>query len=351
MVAADAKQATASIIVPPDLPATEWGLVIAADILASDNKTVLATTTTTALTKKAVVPFSLELASGTDVEAKAGMGETGKLSGKIRRQPGFTKPLVLTLVGLPKEYTSPQATVPPEKDDFEFPVSFPYGNKPGELKDVKLVAQYQPDPKNAALLVRSSPVSLGVIKVVPGEPPPPSQKLAVFEDDEKLVSFLSKGGGQISLETQDKYSGVASVKVTPDQRYNEEVPSLNVKIRENPGPGEYRFLRFAWKKKGGAAICLQLNHDGAWGVGGSGKPGAKFRYHAGSGGECYGASVQVDEKLPDAFVVVTRDLFADFGEFTLTGLALSPVDGEFALFDHLYLARAQADLDPPKPEK
>ena len=251
----------------------------------------------------------------------------------------------------PKEYASPRTTVAADQEDFEFPVSFAYGAKPAELKDARLVAQFQPDPKVAELLVRSNPVAVGVIKVVPGEPPPAGQTLAIFEDDEKFISYLSKGGGQISLDTQDKFSGAAAAKVTPDQRYNESIPDLNVNIREKPAAGEFRYLRFAWKKNGGATICLQLNHDGAWGVGGSGKPGAKFRYHAGPGGECYGASLVVDDKLPAEFVVVTRDLFADFGEFALTGIAFSPVDGEYALFDHLYLARAQSDLDPLKPAK
>ena len=44
-------------------------------------------------------------------------------------------------------------------------------------------------------------------------------------------------------------------------------------------------------------------------------------------------------------MVVTRDLFADFGEFTLTGLALSPLDGQPALYDHLYLGKSAAELD------
>ena len=106
-------------------------------------------------------------------------------------------------------------------------------------------------------------------------------------------------------------------------------------------------MQFAWKKQGGQAICLQLNHDGQWGPTGD-KP-AKFRYHAGSGGECYGASLALDANLPAGFTLVTRDLFADFGEFTLTGLALSPVDGEYALFDHIYLGATPADFELVKP--
>ena len=60
------------------------------------------------------------------------------------------------------------------------------------------------------------------------------------------------------------------------------------------------------------------------------------------------ASVAIDSNLPAAFTVVTRDLFADFGEFTLTGLALSPVDGEYALFDHIYLGASTESLDTVK---
>ena len=69
------------------------------------------------------------------------------------------------------------------------------------------------------------------------------------------------------------------------------------------------------------------------------------------GGECYGASLVISDKLPaPRFEVVTRDLFADFGEFTLTGLAFSPVDGNAALFDHLYLGRQMEDFELLKVE-
>ena len=39
-----------------------------------------------------------------------------------------------------------------------------------------------------------------------------------------------------------------------------------------------------------------------------------------------------------------------YGEFTLTGIALSPIDGEFALFDHIYLARSLKEFDEVKPK-
>jgi biopolymer transport protein ExbB len=61
----------------------------------------------------------------------------------------------------------------------------------------------------------------------------------------------------------------------------------------------------------------------------------------------------VDDKIPTDWVVVTRDLYADFGEFTWTGIALSPVDGEYGLFDHIYLGKTTRDFElvKPKPAK
>jgi hypothetical protein len=182
--------------------------------------------------------------------------------------------------------------------------------------------------------------------IAPANKPPitsaASPPLAIFEDEADFVDKLNQGAGQISLATDDHYSGKAAIKVTPDQRFNPSLPGLNVKIRERPAAGEYRYLTFAWTKKGGSQLCLQLNHDGQWGP--TGDPNHKFRYHAGPGPECFGASLTVDPKLPDGWTLVTRDLYADFGEFTLSGLALSPIDGDYALFDHIYLARQQSDF-------
>jgi hypothetical protein len=178
-------------------------------------------------------------------------------------------------------------------------------------------------------------------------PSHPDAPLAIFEDQPEIVANLNQGNGQISLVNDDKYSGTAAVKVTPDQRYNPSLPGLAVKIREQPGLGEYRFVSFAWKKKGGSQICFQFNHDGNWGPT-DGNPAHKFRYHAGPGPECFGGSLAVDSKLPDGWTLVTRDLYADFGEFTLTGIALSPIDGDYALFDHIYLARQASDFEKVK---
>ncbi len=345
-IPADQNEATAKILVPAVLPQIAYDLAIQADLLTADGKGVAASAVTPARRMTATTPILLELIGSGEVAARAGLGPTGKLTGKITRAPGFALPVSVTLAGLPKGLVAPEIALAGDKTDFEFAIAFPYATPAGDLENVKLVATSQVDAKNPNSLVRANEIAVA-IKVVPGEKPAAEKPLAIFEDQPEFVANLNQGGGQATLVSEDKYSGTASVKVTPDQRFNPALPGLGLKIREKPAPGEFRYLRFAWKKQGGQAICLQLNHDGQWGPAG-GNP-AKFRYHAGPAGECFGASLAVDDKLPGGFTVVTRDLFADFGEFTLTGIALSPVDGEFALFDHIYLGTSRKDFELVKP--
>ncbi len=345
-IAPDKNEDEGKIVIPADLPRIAYDVAIKAELLSADKKTVLATAVTPARRMAAAAPMSVELAAGGPLEARAGLGPTGKLAGKVHRVSGFDLAVNLTLAGLPKGVTPPSFVVAADKTDFAFDVAFPYGTPPGDLSGVQLVATSQSDPKKPITLVRANEIPLA-IKVVPGEKPPVEKPLTIFEDQAEFVASLNEGGGQASLLSEEKFSGAASVKVTPDQRFNPALPGLGVKIREKPAAGEFRYLQFAWKKQGGQAICLQLNHDGQWGPV-AGSP-AKFRYHAGPGGECFGASLAVDSNLPVGFTLVTRDLFADFGEFTLNGIALSPVDGEFALFDHIYLAPSPESFDLVKP--
>ncbi|WP_425614452.1 hypothetical protein NA78x_004320 [Anatilimnocola sp. NA78] len=337
----DQQELAANILVPSDLPQQKWDLVLVADLLAADGKTVVSSIAAPVRTLAPVAPFQLQLTGGESAEGKAGAGETGKLIGKIERVAAFQQPVVVTLENLPKGFVSPQVIVPADKTEFELPLTFPFGSKAGALKGVKLVALAAPVSVNS---VRSNSVAVN-ITVVAGDKPAAEQPLEVFEDDEKFVALLTEGGGRAVPENRDKFSGAVCLRVNGDQKLASKLPMLGVKVRENPGPGEVRYIRFAWKKQGGNTICLQLNHDGTWGPGGTGREGAKFRYHAGPGGECYGGSLVIDEKVPAKFEVVTRDLFADFGEFTLSGMAFSAVDGQAALFDHIYLGRSLADFD------
>jgi hypothetical protein len=48
---------------------------------------------------------------------------------------------------------------------------------------------------------------------------------------------------------------------------------------------------------------------------------------------------------PQKWAVVTCDLYKDFGERTITGIALTAFGGRAAYFDHVYVARSIDDLD------
>jgi hypothetical protein len=346
--AADAADPTVQILVPADLAQQPWDVVLVADLLAADGKTTVASLAAPVRRLSTAAPIELQLTGEPQATGKAGAGETDSLRGTIVRAAGFDQPVAVTLEGLPKGFSAPQAIVPAGQSEFTLPLTFAFGAKAGPLKGAKLVALSAPVSTRS---VKSNAIPLA-IEVVPGEKPTAEPPLTIFEDDESFIGLLTEGSGRAIPEQRDKYSGKYCLRVTPDQKLNPSLPMLGVKIRENPGPGEYRYIRFAWKKAGGNSICLQLNHDGAWGPGGEGgREGAKFRYHAGPGGECYGASLVISDKLPGKFELVTRDLFADFGEFTLNGLAFSPVDGNAALFDHLYLARQMEDFELIQVEK
>ncbi len=76
---------------------------------------------------------------------------------------------------------------------------------------------------------------------------------------------------------------------------------------------------------------------------------AKYRYSAGPAAQPFGGTLSLDNKIPNGFTLVTRDLFADFGEFTLTGLSFAAVDGSNAVFDHISVGRDPVDFDLNKP--
>jgi hypothetical protein len=67
-----------------------------------------------------------------------------------------------------------------------------------------------------------------------------------------------------------------------------------------------------------------------------------------------GAKRVWDRALSDEWQVVTRDLYADFGQLDIDELILTSPDGEIAYIDHVYAARSGSDLQylpVPKPEE
>lgn len=172
LTAANADTGTARVQVPLDLADRQWGLVVIAELLAADKKTVLATAATPTRFYGVAAPVQVALAGPTNIVAKAGTGETGHFHGSLQRAPGFAAQVLVTLEGLPKGYKAPQVTVAAEQSEFKLPVRFAYGAKPAELKNIRLVARYIPDAKKPRKYASSKPVTVQVKVETGGKPEP-----------------------------------------------------------------------------------------------------------------------------------------------------------------------------------
>ncbi len=164
----------------------------------------------------------------------------------------------------------------------------------------------------------------------------------IDEEVEPLFSQLINDGGNeqgsIAREDRDVFAGVEAVRVTPMQKYRTLIPGWGYKIRKSPtkGASEFRYIRFAWKKHGGTGIMLQL-HDPT--------KGWIHRYFAGKNVYGWQPAIEVSPTLPEIWEIVTRDLFTDFGEITISGIALTAFDGTDGLFDHILIGQSIEDLD------
>jgi putative membrane-bound dehydrogenase-like protein len=167
--------------------------------------------------------------------------------------------------------------------------------------------------------------------------PPPAMQITLFDEDSEFISALTQGAGQATQEQVDTFSGSSALRVTPPQRHSPRIPGWKYAIRENPGPGEFRYLRFAWKTSDGNGIMIELSDSGRW-------PAADSplrRYYAGTNTTGWQA-LEVARQAPTSWTVVTRDLWKDHGDFTLTGIAPTAMGGD-ALFDLIELYRSLDD--------
>ena len=165
LVEASKNKHTVNVWVPHDLATTPWNVAIIAELLTEDNKTVLATTTTSQLIITPQQALAIKLTSAASIEAIAGDGESGSVSGTITRAAMFDKAVTITLRGLPKGYTAPSLEIAADVNEFTLPIQFSKEAKPGDLKNVKLVATAVSDLKAEVQVVSNSETIQ--IKVVP----------------------------------------------------------------------------------------------------------------------------------------------------------------------------------------
>jgi len=140
---------------------------------------------------------------------------------------------------------------------------------------------------------------------------------------------------RIEAELTDVFSGKKALRAGAAQRFNPDIKGWDFSIVEKPKEGEYRYLRFAWKKVGDGPLMIQFcsRDPQDWG----------HRYHA--GGSPPWTARELYSYTPGDWMVVTRDLYKDFGAFRVGGVAFTPLHGGDGLFDHVLLGRTIADLD------
>jgi hypothetical protein len=172
--------------------------------------------------------------------------------------------------------------------------------------------------------------------IAAAEPLPKGVACLLDENGAELLPLLTNSsgdGGEGEVEGTVVFSGKSAIKITAYQKYFNFLPGWAYRIAENPKEGENRYLRFAWKGEGLSGIMLQFHDDKDWTI----------RYTAGA--NKFGWATKFAAEIPPAeWTVVTVDLFKDFGEREIHGIALTAFDG-VGCFDHIYLARTVAELD------
>ena len=185
-----------------------------------------------------------------------------------------------------------------------------------------------------------------------------AELLVLFDEDDKAEAgkgdfaalFTSHdAGSKVEVTSDEAFLGKVSVFATPAQSYNNQMSGWSFPIKENPGAGEYRYIHFAWKAAGGTGVMIQFPDNGSWGavtVPCVDPPAIGTRRYIAGKNITGWSGVCVSDTIPEEWTIVQRDLFADFGEFTMTGMALTPFsdggDGDY--YDAIMLAADEGEF-------
>lgn len=159
----------------------------------------------------------------------------------------------------------------------------------------------------------------------------------VFEEEAKPVAIAADQTGSAALTSDEHYYGQNAVRVSPGGQFRIDLGRV-VPVRERPQWGEARFLRFAVRKQTDGRFALELAGP---------QPREKpARFDLGRGEPSYGEATRIwRDNLPKDWIVLTRDLYADFGAMDIDSLVIGSPDNGEAFLDHVYLARGPQDFD------
>jgi len=213
----------------------------------------------------------------------------------------------------------------------------------GTLGRFRLLATADPPPSRA----ESVPVVIKPFETHGSEKADAAVALTspheLFEDSGRFDPVAPADRSKIKLISDDRHAGKHAVRVAPGGEYRMFLGRI-ISIRAKPVEGEFRYIRFAFRKYGSGQVSLSLGH-----LVSHRRP---CRYEAGKGTPTAPVAQSVWAiDLPAEWIVMDRDIFEDFGRLDLTSLNIACSGGSHVVLDHVYLARAHADFKrlPPAP--
>ncbi len=169
--------------------------------------------------------------------------------------------------------------------------------------------------------------------------------VSLFDEEPDFAALLneSSGGGSARVQDHDAFQGRNCLAVTPQQVFRAAMPGWGFSIAEKPRPGEFRYLRFAWRKEGDGGIMIQIARDGAW--------NEKTRRFVAGSNDLKWPATEVAHEAPRRWSVVVVDLWKEFGgNGIVTGIAFTPISLSTGCFDAIALGRSIDELkSPPSP--
>jgi hypothetical protein len=175
----------------------------------------------------------------------------------------------------------------------------------------------------------------------------------LFDEREEDLNCLKLPGRPFAFQPGGAYSGGKCLSLTGEGNvvpnyqppFGHAVPNWDFEIAENPKPGQYRYLQFAWKATSNKTKGISLLLGRAWPGGGIAITAGKYDWKEG-----VIATKQVADHPPKQWQVVRVDLWAlaKNQPLRIQALGLGAAGGG-AVFDQILLGRTPADIDKITP--
>jgi len=173
----------------------------------------------------------------------------------------------------------------------------------------------------------------------------------LFQDDNVTFrkSYIHGHNSGLNIENSpEAFAGGAYLRLDPGTRpgagaapyfvppWGHAMPGWNFEIAENPQPGQYRYLQFAWRAFSDKATGIGIGVD-------------SVGFHAGTVPPSQTRVVKISDAPPTSWKIETIDLWEQFGKKTgtVSDMRFYAVGGPVG-FDQILLGRTKADLPPQK---